>query len=258
MYNAHYLGGSENEWDASSGAIFDLKSNALRPDTWTSADAAGLPIFPGLARCDEAMSGEIRHALRFTVNHTQETYIYPARHQAGKKDTAAPPMGLRFRLKANYDVSHFGPQSKAIATALQKYGMILADNGSNWFISGETNRNNCWNDNDLDALKSIPGTAFEVIVSPPPADLTPTKNLYTTHTPTLTWTNLTSVNRYQLEISTSKDFRDAKQYPVNGAQIFQTPFLPTGVYFWHVRGQTDTGGWGNWSATESIMVYAPG
>jgi hypothetical protein len=256
-WDSHFVGGAQNAWHAGSGAIFDLKSNALRPDGWTSADAAGLPIFPGLARCDEAMSGEIRHAFRFTVNETRQAHIYPARHDThGNTATSYPPMGLRFRLKPTYNVSNFGPQAKAIAIALQKYGMILADNGSNWYISGEADRN-CWDDDDLNALKGIPGTAFEVIVSPPPADVTPTRNLSTTHTPTLTWTALTWASNYQLQISTSQNFKDAHVYPVSGGQSFTTPSLPNGVYFWRVRGQNDTGGWGAWSPTELIMVNVP-
>jgi hypothetical protein len=258
MYDSHYLGGAQNAWHAGSGAVFDLNSNVLRPDGWTSADAAGLPIFPGLARCDEAMAGGIRHALRFTVNRTQSAHIYPARHDASSiTSTSYPPMGLRFRLKASYDISDFGPQSKAIAVALQKYGMILADNGSNWFISGEADRNNCWDDDDLNSLKSIPGTAFEVVVSPPPADVTPTRNLSTTHTPTLAWTNITWANSYEVEISTSKNFRDAQKFTVSGAQSLTTPSLPNSVYYWHVRGINADGTPGTWGSTESIMVNVP-
>jgi hypothetical protein len=168
MYASEYVGGAENAWTAGSGAVFDLGSNALRPDGWTSADAAGLPILPGLAKCEEAMSGEITHALRFTVSRTQKAYVYPATHYASSyTDPAYPPMGLRFRLKANYDLSGLTGQALAIAQALKKYGMIVADNGSNWYISGETNPT-CWNDDELNQLKAIPGTAFEVIVSPPP------------------------------------------------------------------------------------------
>lgn len=168
MFASEYAGGADNAWTAGSGAIFDLNSNALRPNGWTSADAAGLPILPGLARCEEAMTGAITHALRFTVSRTQKSFIYPATHYASNyTDTAYPPMGLRFRLKANYDLSGFTGQSLAVAQALKQYGMILADNGSNWFISGETNPD-CWNDDDLNQLKGIPGTAFEAIVSPAP------------------------------------------------------------------------------------------
>ena len=158
LYNAHQQG---NGWDADSGAIFDLHSNALRPDTWTSADAAGLPILPGLARYDEVAAGVINHALRFTVDQTQNGFIHPATHQAGANDPNAPPMGLRLRLKASFDLSPFHGESLVILTALKRYGMIVADNGSSWFISGATDSR--WDDNDLNQLKSVPGSAFETV-----------------------------------------------------------------------------------------------
>ena len=124
-------------WHAGSGAIWDLRSNALRPDGWTSADAAGLPIAPGLANYDEVAAGLIAHALRFTVPKTRQTHIYPARHDAGSGTSASlPPMGLRIRLKASVSITGFGPQSQVILTALKRYGMILADNGSPFYISG--------------------------------------------------------------------------------------------------------------------------
>lgn len=170
LYDArpNKISGDIVSWDAGSGAIYDLNSNALRPEGWTSADAAGLPILPGLANCAEANTGTIDHALRFTVDNTQGAFIYPATHFASDiTDPDAPPMGLRLRLKANYDTSGLEGQALAIAGALKQYGMILADNGSNWFISGEENPD-CWDDDQLNALKDIPGTAFEVIVSPPP------------------------------------------------------------------------------------------
>lgn len=161
---------SNNSWHAGSGAIFDLNSNDLRPDGWTSADAAGLPIMPGLARCTEIQQfGAINHALRFTVSRTQRAYVYPATHYASSyTDPNYPPMGLRLRLKANYDISGLTGQALIIAQTLKKYGMILADNGSNWYISGEMDLANCWNDDELNQLKDIHGSAFEVIVSPPP------------------------------------------------------------------------------------------
>jgi hypothetical protein len=149
-------------WHCGSGALFDLRSNALRPDGFTSADAAGLPILPGLARRDEVLAGEIRHALRFTVRRTQRGYVHPATHFASNSnDPDLPPMGLRVRLKASFDVTPFRTGTRVILTALKRYGMFLADNGSDWFISGETNR--AWDDADLDPLKSVPGSAFEVV-----------------------------------------------------------------------------------------------
>lgn len=158
-YDSHYVGPG---WRCGSGAVFDLRSNALRPDGWTSADAAGLPIFPGLVRREEVLAGEIRHALRFTVARTQRAYVHPATHFASSdRNPALPPMGLRVRLKASYDLSRFTGASRVILTALERYGMFVADNGSDWFITGETST--AWNDEDLDQLKTVPGSAFEVV-----------------------------------------------------------------------------------------------
>jgi hypothetical protein len=162
LFNATAANGS---WQASSGAAYDLKSNALRPKGWTSADAAGLPIFPGLLRVDEVRSGEIRHALRFTASKTQRGFIAPARHFAGSADPSLPPMGARFRLKANADLSKYTGDSLVILKALQKYGMLLADNGSSWFISGAKDPR--WNDDDLNQLKTVPGSWFEVVDTGP-------------------------------------------------------------------------------------------
>ena len=149
-------------WQAGSGAIFDLNSNALRPDGWTSADAAGLPILPGLARYDEVVAGEIRHALRFTVKRSQRAYVHPATHYASSlTDTNLPPMGLRLRLKASFDTSSYTGQSRVILEALKRYGMIVADNGSSWFISGASDSR--WDDDDLEQIKRVPGSAFEVV-----------------------------------------------------------------------------------------------
>jgi hypothetical protein len=160
MFDSHYVGPG---WQAGSGAVFDLHSNALRPDGWTSADAAGLPIFPGLVRYDEAVTvGEIRHALRFTVSVTQAAYVHPATHLASSNtDPAAPPMGLRLRLKASFDTSAYHGAALVILNALKKYGMIVADNGSNWFISGASDPS--FDDDDLGQLKGISGSEFEVV-----------------------------------------------------------------------------------------------
>jgi hypothetical protein len=149
-------------WCGLSGAVYDLSSNALRPAGWTSADAAGLPILPGLARFGEVDGGEIRHALRFTTDVTRGSYVWPARHEASDvMDTYAPPMGLRLRLKAGYAVSGFSPQVRVILRALKKYGMILADNGSNWFVSGIPAAG--WTDTLVDELHQVPGSQFEVV-----------------------------------------------------------------------------------------------
>jgi hypothetical protein len=158
-YASYYVGPG---WNAGSGAIFHLNSDALRPDYWTSADAAGLPIFAGLVRYYEVQQGAINHALRFTVKNTQEGFIHPATHYASSlTDPSYPPMGLRVRLKASYDISHFTGEAHVVLVALKKYGMMVADNGSDWYITGETNTN--WNDTDLDQLKTVPASAFEVV-----------------------------------------------------------------------------------------------
>ncbi|MCK6473337.1 MAG: hypothetical protein L6R28_16460 [Planctomycetes bacterium] len=150
-------------WKAGSGAIFDLSSNKLRPAGWTSADAAGLPVFPGLARYDEAVeAGEIRHALRFTVRKTQRGYIAPATHFASRSsDPKLPPMGLRVRLKAGFDDSKAPKSAQAILRCLKTYGMILADNGGDWFISGAPNPK--WNDDELRWLKKVKGSDLEAV-----------------------------------------------------------------------------------------------
>jgi hypothetical protein len=160
MYDSHQAG---NGWTAGSGAVFDLRSDGLRPDTWTSADAAGLPILPGLVRYDEVAAGVINHALRFTVDSSQDGFIHPATHQAGVADSSLPPMGARFRLKASFDLAPFHGETLVILTALKRYGMIVADNGSSWFISGSTDSR--WNDADLGQLKSVPGSEFEVVAT---------------------------------------------------------------------------------------------
>jgi hypothetical protein len=163
LYELYYaFSQTDGSWHAGSGAIFDLKSDKLRPSGWTSADAAGLPIFPGLVRYDEVASGEINHALRFTAPETRKAYVWPARHYAssltGKK---YPPMGQRFRLKARFDISGFSPQTQVILRALKRYGMILADNGSSWYISGAPDPN--WNNDVLHELAQVAGSNFEAV-----------------------------------------------------------------------------------------------
>ena len=155
-------------WRAGSGAIFDLSSNKLRPAGWTSADAAGLPVFPGLVRYDEVIEKKaILHALRFTCARTRRAYVPPATHFASTLTAAnLPPMGMRVRLRADFDISKFPPAAQVILTALKKYGMFLADNGSDWFLSGAPNPR--WNDDDLNTLKRVKGSDFEVIQMPSP------------------------------------------------------------------------------------------
>ena len=164
MFDAFPINGGKS-WRAGSGAIFPLDTNKLRPNGWTSADAAGLPIIPALVKCAEVKAGAIDHALQVTFNETQQGYIHPATHFASdSRAKDLPPMGLRFRLKASYDISHITGQAHVIAIALKKYGMFVAQNGSNWYFPGEGGRaSKCWNDDDLDQLKAIPGTAFEVV-----------------------------------------------------------------------------------------------
>jgi hypothetical protein len=151
-----------NHWNADVGVNWDLKSNALRPAGWTSADAAGLPILPGLVRYDEVAAGAINHAVRFTVPKSQRGYILPATHFASSStNPALPPMGLRLRLKASFSLAGFHGQSLVILRALKAYGMIVADNGSSWYITGSADKR--WNDDDLNQLKSVPGSAFEAV-----------------------------------------------------------------------------------------------
>jgi hypothetical protein len=159
LYASELTGGG---WTAGSGATWSLRSNDLRPDGWTSADAAGLPIYPGLARYDDVAAGLIAHALRFTVPTTRADHIYPARHDASDLTSASlPPMGLRLRLKTSVNISTFGPQSRVILTALKRYGMILADNGSAYYISGAPDPG--WDDDELHDLAAIKGSMFEVV-----------------------------------------------------------------------------------------------
>jgi hypothetical protein len=155
------------QWTGGSGAIFDLTSNALRPDFFTSADAAGLPIFPGLVRVDEVLDkGEINHALRFTVSSSQRGFIHPATHFASNDtDPNLPPMGLRFRLKADFDITPFSPDLQVILIALKRFGMIVADNGSDWFISGAPSPR--WNDETIGEIREVLGSDFEAVDTGP-------------------------------------------------------------------------------------------
>jgi hypothetical protein len=149
-------------WQAGSGATWSLRSNAVRPAGWTSADAAGLPIFPGLVRYDEVARGVIDHALRFTASRTRRAYVYPARHYASSSDDPSlPPMGLRVRLKAGVDISGYPRQARIVLQALKTYGMILADNGSNWYITGAPDPH--WSNDDLHTIGRITGADFEVV-----------------------------------------------------------------------------------------------
>ncbi len=159
LYNLRRVG---VRWTAGSGAIWNLRSNRLRPAGWTSADAAGLPILPGLARYDEVARGRIDHALRLTVSRTRRAYEWPARHYASSlTDTALPAMGARLRLKREFDTTGFPRQSRVVLQALKEYGMIVADNGSDWYVSGAPDPR--WSNDDLHTLGRVPGSAFEVV-----------------------------------------------------------------------------------------------
>jgi len=162
LYELYDARPGRDSWTAGSGAIFDLRSNGLRPAGWTSADAAGLPILPGLVRYDEVAAGEIRHALRFTAPRTQRAYVWPARHFASDlTDSAFPPMGQRFRLRSDFDTASFSPEVQVILRALQVYGMMLADNGSPWFLSGVPDDR--WDNDTLRELNRVQGRDFEAV-----------------------------------------------------------------------------------------------
>lgn len=155
-----------NRWSAAVGARFDLQSNELRPDRWTSADAAGLPILPGLALYDEVMTdGEIKHALRMTVRRSQNGYIHPARHSAGSDNPDDPPMGLRLRMKSDFDCSQWNQVTQVFCEAFKTYGVMVSDNGSSWYISGAPDDR--WDNNVLNDLKDVPSTAFEAVDTGP-------------------------------------------------------------------------------------------
>jgi hypothetical protein len=159
LYAAEY---DPNGSTAGSGAVWDLRSHQLRPAGWTSADAAGLPILPGLLRRDEVAAGSVDHAIRFTAQRTDRSYVWPARHQAGAaSDPSLPPMGARFRLRADFPVARFRPDTQVVLRAMQRYGMVLADNGSNWFFTGTSE--NGWDTAMLDELKTVPAGAFDAV-----------------------------------------------------------------------------------------------
>jgi len=162
LYELYALRRSGGRWTAGSGAIWNLRSDKVRPAGWTSADAAGLPILPGLARYDEVARGRIDHALRFTVSRTRRAYVFPARHYASSlTDPALPAMGTRLRLKSSFDTSGFPRQARVVLQALKQYGMIVADNGSDWYITGAPDSR--WSNDDLHTLGRVPGSAFEVV-----------------------------------------------------------------------------------------------
>jgi hypothetical protein len=159
LWNVHHRNG---KWTAGSGATWSLTSNKLRPKGWTSADAAGLPILPGLLRLDEVQAGRVDHAIRFTTNVTDRRFIWPARHQAGSVDDRSyPPMGARFRLKAGFDISPYRADTRVVLRAMKRYGLVLADNGSPWYFQGTSEKG--WPTGMLDELKTIPASAFVAV-----------------------------------------------------------------------------------------------
>jgi len=162
LYELYDAKASASGATAGSGAIWHLRSNVLRPATWTSADAAGLPILPGLLSYDEVRSGRVTHAIRMTAEVTDGSFIWPARHQASSHHSASlPPMGARFRLRAGFDLAGFSPEARVVLTAMKRYGLILADNGSNWYFQGVADSR--WPNGLLDELKSVPASAFEAV-----------------------------------------------------------------------------------------------
>lgn len=163
LYETYATSRSDGRWRAGSGAVFDLRSNALRPDGWTSADAAGLPILPGLLRYDEVKAGRVDHAIRFTTDITDRRYLWPARHHAGSVNNRNyPPMGARFRLKASYKIKPgLRADTKVVLQAMKTYGLVLADNGSPWYFQGTADRR--WESGIIEELKTIPASAFEAV-----------------------------------------------------------------------------------------------
>jgi hypothetical protein len=264
MWNARRQPGGS--WRAGSGAVFDLNSNDLRPDTWTSADAAGLPILPGLVRYDEVAAGAIHHALRFTAENTQQAYVWPARHYASTStNPARPPMGQRFRLKASYTIpAHFSPEVKVILTALKTYGMFLADNGSNWYISGAPDSR--WNDDRLvNELRQVKGSDFEAVdesglmVDPDSGQVSGVRDLHVTQaitstgwlTATLGWTAptsaVTTTVRYAYAPLTEDTWDSAAVITdtLPGSTDMLTAGLAYsgGVVYFALKSQTANGGW---------------
>jgi hypothetical protein len=264
LWNARRQAGGS--WRAGSGAVFDLNSNALRPDTWTSADAAGLPILPGLVRYDEVAAGAIHHALRFTAQNTQQAYVWPARHYASSStDPARPPMGQRFRLKASYTIpANFSPQVKVILTALKTYGMFLADNGSNWYISGAPDSR--WNDDSLvNELRQVRGSDFEAVdesglmVHPNSGQVSGVMDLRVSQaitgtgwlTATLRWTAptgaVTTTVRYAYTPLTEDTWGSAvvitDTLPGSADTLTAGLAYSGGVVYFALKGQTANGGW---------------
>ncbi|MBM4256923.1 MAG: hypothetical protein FJ147_13630 [Deltaproteobacteria bacterium] len=251
---------ADGSWRAASGAVWNLGSHALRRDGWTSADAAGLPMFPGLVRYDEVLSGNINHALRFTVSKTQAAHLWPARHHTSQQGTQYPPMGLRFRLKASFNISSFSAKNQVILRALKKYGMFVSDNGSSWYLSGAPDSR--WNDGELHDLHRIKGSDFEAVdesslriavdsgqakqggttpapctTTPDPAALnTPLANATLSIGPVpIDWADTSCATSYNVTVRRSLR-RKTTVYSQTGLTVSQgvIPTLPSGTYYWSV------------------------
>ena len=208
LYELYSAFPQASSWNAGSGAIFNLLSNAFRPSGWTSADAAGLPIVPGLPRFDEIVAGEIRHALRVTVPQTQRAFVWPARHYASSlTGSQYPPMGVRFRLRANFDISGYSATNQVILRALKKYGMMIADNGSAWYLSGAPDPR--WNDSDLHNLGNVKGSDFEVVdvsglmISPDSGQARQSTSVYVTVTPGSASVQVTTTKQFAATVQNS-------------------------------------------------------
>ena len=236
LYELFHANLKSGQWSADSTAIWDMTINEQRPYTWTSADAAGLPVFVGLARIDEVNAGAINHALRFTVPTTQRAFVLPATHWASTNtNPSAPPMGTRLRLKASFDISGFPADDQVILTALKKYGMILADNGSGIFISGVPD--NRWNNNDLNLLKSITASNFDVVAQ---GTIFTDANVPTGPSPTISSftanpTTVTAGSPVTLSWSVSNSIYniiDPQVGPVRGTSIVVTPSATTTYTFY--------------------------
>jgi hypothetical protein len=270
---------ADGSWNAGSGAIYDLNSHALRPDGWTSADAAGLPIFPGLVRYDEVAASEIRHALRFTVPQTRKAYVWPARHFASSLTASQyPPMGQRFRLKANVDIASFAPEVQVILRALQKYGMMIADNGSAWYLSGAPDER--WDNDHLSKLSEIHGSDFEAVnvsslmvdpnsgrvaLSPPAATLVSPSGTISTTTPTYTWNAVSNATWYYLWVNGPSGNMIQQWYSAAQAgcgsgtgtcSVTPTTTLATGNHTWWIQTWNQYG-YGSWSAGLTFTVVTP-
>lgn len=282
VFDAHPQ--EDNSWDSGSGAVFDLASNDLHPDTWTSADAAGLPILPLLVRYDEVVAGEINHAIRITASCTHNSYVWPARHHAGFCNANYPPMGTRFRLRADYPVENYSPQMQVILRAMQIYGVIVADNGSNWFVSGAPDEG--WDNTMLRELRDVQGGDFVAVdqsslmvdynsgATHPapqiPTGMSVTGNLTTyPPSPVFNWTHDPNTTWYQLVVKDGGSTVLDQWYEVgvdiacNGTCAIEpafSAFLSNGDYDWYVQPYNDAHGAPTLSArsdTEQFSVVVP-